>query len=88
MSEEPLPPLPTKIRFDARYRDAPRGRKDLSLILFVGCVILVFAFGLRGMSSITQFLDLTKRNLERRSHQTPQPEPTPEIEIRFQPSQR
>ena len=88
MSDEPLPPIPTKVRFDARYRDMPRGRKDVGLMLFLGAVILIFAFGLQGMSSITQFLDMTKRSLELRSRSTPKPEPTPEVEIRFEPTSR
>lgn len=81
-----MPPLPTKIRLEARYRDLPRGSTNLGLYLFVGLVILIFALGLQGMSSITTFLDLTKRSLERKARQTPRPEPTPEIEIRFEPS--
>jgi len=83
--DEPLPPLPTKIRFEARYREVPRGRHDIGLLLFVAAIVFIFATGLQGISAITQFLDLTKRSLELRARKQPSPTPTPEVEIRFEP---
>jgi len=82
MEQEPeLPPIPTKIRFAARYREAPKARKDISLRLFVLLILLISAMGWHGIRSIGQFLSLMD---QRYAH--PSPSPNPEIEIRFEPS--
>ena len=81
MEQEPeLPPIPTKIRFAARFREAPKARKDISLKLFVILILLISAMGWQGIRNITQFLYLMD---QRYGH--PSPSPLPEIEIRFEP---
>jgi hypothetical protein len=79
--DETLPPIPTKIRFEARYREAPKARKDISLRLFVLLIIMISAMGWQGIRNIGVFLQLMQ---ERYAH--PSPSPTPEVEIRFEPS--
>ena len=79
--EETLPPIPTKIRFAARYREAPRARKDISLRLFILLILVISAMGWQGISNISRFLSLMD---QRYAH--PSPSPTPGIEIRFEPS--
>ena len=81
--EEAPPPIPTKIRLNARYRGAPKARKDMSLRLFVLLILLISAMGWNGIRSIGQFLYLMD---QRYSRSTPAPSPTPEVEIRFEPS--
>jgi hypothetical protein len=77
---EKLPPIPTKVRLNARYRGAPRARKDMSLRLFVLLILFISAMGWHGIRTIGKFLYL----MERRYAQ-PSPSPTPEIEIHFEP---
>ena len=79
-SEEKLPPIPTKIRLNARYRGAPRARKDMSLRLFLLLILLISALGWHGISTISRFLYLMD---QRYGH--PTPSPTPGIEIHFEP---
>ena len=79
-SEEKLPPIPTKIRLNARYRGAPRARKDMSLRLFILLILLISALGWHGIRTIGQFLYLMD---QRYAHATPSP--TPGVEIRFEP---
>lgn len=79
--DETLPPIPTKIRFEARYREAPKARKDMSLRLFILLIVMISAMGWQGIRNIGVFLQLMQ---ERYAH--PSPSPTPEVEIRFEPS--
>lgn len=79
--EEKLPPLPTKVRFEARYREAPRARKDLSLRLFVLLILTISLLGWQGIRNIGVFLQLMQQR-----YAQPAPTPTPEIEIRFESS--
>ena len=77
---EPLPPIPSRIRLNARYRGAPKARKDISLRLFLLLILTISAMGWHGISSITRFLYLMDQR-----YGDPTPTPTPEIEIRFEP---
>jgi hypothetical protein len=77
---EPLPPIPSRIRLHARYRGAPKARKDISLRLFLLLILTISAMGWHGINSISRFLYLMD---QRYSH--PTPTPTPGIEIRFEP---
>ena len=79
--EESLPPIPTKVRLNARYRAAPRARKDISLGLFIALILIIAALGWQGIRNIGVFLQVMN---QRYSH--PSPSPTPGIEIRFEPS--
>ena len=79
--EEELPPIPTKVRLNARYRAAPKARKDISLRLFIALIIIIAAMGWQGISNIGVFLQLMDQK-----YGHPSPSPTPGIEIRFEPS--
>jgi hypothetical protein len=86
VQNEDLPPLATKIRFEARYRSVPRGRQDVSLAIFLGLLLLIGIAGYQGFASISAFLDLTKRSLALRAKHKPAPEPTPEVEFFYEPN--
>ena len=72
---EPLPPLPTRIRFDPALRDVRRQNTSVTLALFVGLLLFIGLCGYKGFAAIGQFLTLTQKSLERRQKTPPTPEP-------------
>jgi hypothetical protein len=75
MSDE-LPPLPTKIRFEARYRTPPKGRPDVSLAIFFGLLAMAVFFGYKTFAEIGTFLTLARQNAQQKKlRATPAPAP-------------
>jgi hypothetical protein len=76
----PLPPLPTRVRFEARYRDAPKQSPNVTMAIFVALIVFMGFCGVESFRAIGQFLQMTQKSLEYRRTHPPTPEP---IQVEF-----
>lgn len=71
MNEPDPAPLPTRVRFAARHRAAPRQNPRVSVWIFFGLLLAITLAGYKGIAVITQFLAV----MQQRQIRASEPEP-------------